>query len=1052
MIVISFACAAALVLGGSVAAAAEPDDGLMGHWDFDAGGGGVLSDKSGNNNHGKIHGAQWVKCGKGSALEFDGKDDWVDCGSGRSLDLTGPITLQAWVMPKAANRGEPGIVGKFYESYAITYYGSTYFYVSGGGNHTAGPLKINQWTHVLATFNGTKLAMYINGRESTSKKSKFDEIKHGKNFLMGCIVVNPTSADLALRDTAFFPGLIDSVRVHNRVLSQAEMLHYYNLDAQEKGLKPFDASVLGRFQLEPFVYPHADKAVLSVNFRWVVPLAKETEVFAELIQAGANKPLRSVQITHDERYEAEAEFTLKDLKPGKYEFRVRAEGGEHPPATERAAFQYPPAPLPAAPPPSERTVAPLPPAMTPPAYDLEVSEHGGIRVAVNGKTFRVESSYSYPKGGLNRLSVAPPAQKGEPTWNVKVNKIGDSKYRVTAGGDYYSITRLIERRPSRILVKDTITNKTSGSAGAAEGIDTEGILGIILSNHVNAKGDDGVKVTRLTNPTIFLAKEDVGVGLIALDDLYQIQQGNAFADGLAEIRDEHFGLAKGKSHTIEWAIYPTGSNNYYDFINQVRKDEGINRRVPGAFSFVSRRKVPSPDFVDLKNMAYASVGCLGHPPDDPTVSLEGFEFMEYPKETALLTETFAKTKSAYPGIRVMFHVAHSIYACGNPKERFLDSRAVHKDGSQVSYGTNSWEKYYIQGWFTRERFDQNWRWWIFYPTLENSFGKAMIEAMEFMVDKMGATGMWADGFFSGYVRGNYSYDRWDGHSVTIDPETKLVTEVKNCVPYAALPVLKKVIRIIAAKGGHVVTNGLPGPRSLWNEDYVTSCETGGGDARSVGAIHVGRSVTPLGNPGAIKNERDIYRDILTKLDFGALYFWFGDRDLVSRKTLIEYMYPITFESIHVGTVRGKERIVTKKSGVYGWAGDASLHVVRLHDARGVLTRNDFTTTVDGHGARTEVRFGLDQAAAIVKLPITFAPSTPMNVNVRRYDEGGVRLAVSGKGVAEIRIENGRFPINQGTSYRVRTGDQTRTIAATGKGLAFGANIDGPTDVTVEPAK
>jgi len=445
------------------------------------------------------------------------------------------------------------------------------------------------------------------------------------------------------------------------------------------------------------------------------------------------------------------------------------------------------------------------------------------------------------------------------------------------------------------------------------------------------------------------------------------------------------------------------------------------------------------------NLSYSSIGCLGKPPDDPAVSLEGFEFVEYPKECAALTETFARTKALHPDLTVGIHVAHGLYACNNPDERFPDSRALDENGRQIHYGPNTLD--YYGKYFSKERVEEGWRWWIFYPTMTNSFGRAMIEAIERMVKEIGATGMWADGYISGYVRGGYSYDGWDGHSVTIDPETKLVTRKKICVPYVALPVLKKVARMISDVGGTLVSNGQPGSRSYWEEDTITSCETAGNEARSIGALHLGRSVTPLGNPRAIQNERDCYRDMLRKLDYGALYFWYGN-PRATRKTLVEHMYPITFEAIHAGTVSGKERIVTRKSGVYGWHGDRSQHIVRLYDARGALTRSNFTTTVDRNSVRTDVRLERDQAAVVVKVPVTVDSGVPVNVVMHSYAAEAIRMVLNGDGEAQIRVADGQFPVQQGRPYRLTIGGQSRQLTARHQELLFPVLLDGPVEIEI----
>jgi hypothetical protein len=1003
-----------MVLLVLASAAYGSDQGQVAYWNFDEGKGNALQDLSGHDNHGEIRGATWVKSGAGYALSFDGVDDYVDCGNGPSLDITGPITLQAWVKPTAANQGEPGIVGKFFESYAFTYYSTAHFYISSGGNNVQGPLKVNVWTHIAASFDGQTMRIYLNGEEWGTKKSKFTTVNHGKNFLMGCIVGNPTSADRSLRGTAFFPGLIDGVRVHNRVLEHEEVVKYYNLEATSKGQTPFDTDKFGRFKLEPFFYPDEDRAVLSVNFRWMLPLSEGTRMYGELVAVDSQESVRTWEIhPNSARYESEGEFSLKGLEPGTYEFCAVLHDGENALKTESVQFQYPLEPRPDLPSPDVKQIATLAPAIGPPSYDVKVTRGGGLNVTVKGRTYKIESSYSYPHGGDNRLVAGFVDRQGENAWSVRVKERDGKPGEVTARGKYYEISRRITLEESRIMVRDTITNKS------------DDVIGIILSNHINLRDLEDAQVTDMTNPTIFVGTHDSGVGILPMDDLYHLRTTNRATSGLAEVRDENFGLDEGASYTIEWAIYPTATNDYYTFINQIRKDEDLHGYVAGTMNGMSRTKPLPAEVVDRKNVTYARIGTLGEPPDDRTVSLEGFEFMEYPIESANITKTFAQSKELYPDMLVMFHVAHTLYACGDPEERFPDSRALYSDGRQMHYGPNTMA--YYGNYFSKQRVDDGWRWWIFYPTMENSFGKAMIEAMEYMVDEMGATAMWADGFISGYVRSGYSYDRWDGHSVDIDPETKLVTARKNCVPWVSLPVLRKSVRILAAKGGVMFTNGHPGPPSLWKEAMITSCETGGGDKRPLGQLHLGRTLVPLGNPSAIKNGRDVYRDAISKLDFGALYQWFGDGERLKYKTIVEHMYPITFESIHPGTVRGRERIITRKSGVYGWLDDRALHAVYFYDARGALARHDFVTTVSTAGVRTEVMLGKDESAAIVRLPVTLTSDNPVNVSVRGYDEQAIELALHGQGAVLIEAVDGQFP--------------SRTV-----------NLDGQTLITVPRTK
>jgi len=58
--------------------------------------------------------------------------------------------------------------------------------------------------------------------------------------------------------------------------------------------------------------------------------------------------------------------------------------------------------------------------------------------------------------------------------------------------------------------------------------------------------------------------------------------------------------------------------------------------------------------------------------------------------------------------------------------------------------------------------------------------KALLASVDVMMDEMGAQGVFADGFLWGYG-GEYTYDRWDGHSADIDPKTQTIARKKASV-------------------------------------------------------------------------------------------------------------------------------------------------------------------------------------------------------------------------------------------------------------------------------
>jgi len=216
--------AVVLVLTAGVLHAAET--GLVAHWNFDEGQGLVAHDATGNGNDGQVRNAKWVKNRTGSCLEFDGQTSVVDCGNSPSLDVTDKFTLEAWVFPTAPAKAEPGILGKQFDRFLLTYYtdGQCYFYVGAGGNNAQAPISVGLWQLVTATFDGTTQHLYINGRLMNSHTSRFPASPPGGNFTIGCVAGNPSADDPNYRNTAHFEGMLDEVRVYNRPLSADEIM------------------------------------------------------------------------------------------------------------------------------------------------------------------------------------------------------------------------------------------------------------------------------------------------------------------------------------------------------------------------------------------------------------------------------------------------------------------------------------------------------------------------------------------------------------------------------------------------------------------------------------------------------------------------------------------------------------------------------------------------------------------------------------------------------------------------------------------------------------
>ena len=218
--------------GSSPASFVTNSAGLVVAFGFNEGTGAAVTDSSNTGNNGVINGATWTNGGRfGKALSFDGTSATITVAEAPSLDLTTGMTIEAWVKPVSLTgwqaviykeRPDDGGTSLAWALYSTDYTAppAVYGMLAGavGGNqwtHATGAsmLKLNAWSHLAGTFDGTALRLYVNG--SLAKTLS----------LSGSLVVTPGPLRIGGHSTIgqFFSGLIDEVRVYNRALSKSEI-------------------------------------------------------------------------------------------------------------------------------------------------------------------------------------------------------------------------------------------------------------------------------------------------------------------------------------------------------------------------------------------------------------------------------------------------------------------------------------------------------------------------------------------------------------------------------------------------------------------------------------------------------------------------------------------------------------------------------------------------------------------------------------------------------------------------------------------------------------
>jgi len=166
------------------------------------------------------------------------------------------------------------------------------------------------------------------------------------------------------------------------------------------------------------------------------------------------------------------------------------------------------------------------------------------------------------------------------------------------------------------------------------------------------------------------------------------------------------------------------------------------------------------------------------------------------------------------------------------------------------------------------------------------------------------------------------------------------------------------------KRGLLIGNGAPHTRTFTQLHFPRFIETG-----SISNLTRGQLYTPiaLGDHLTERNAKDVYQNMLKALNLGGVYYWYYYRvEPHNQPTLTEHMFPITYIRMGQGYIIGKERIVTNRSGLFGW-GDDSDFVAYVYDDNGKLTDKLSVPkkVIDGN-TFAEVRIAEGYGVAIVR--------------------------------------------------------------------------------------
>lgn len=576
----------------------------------------------------------------------------------------------------------------------------------------------------------------------------------------------------------------------------------------------------------------------------------------------------------------------------------------------------PPPPKPKVGPPTGPLKTHVPRATHETAFDFRELEGSRIEITVGGETFVVESRFSCP----------------EPAWK-------------TGSCDYFRHRREVKRLPEGLEITDSFTNLTDANLALMHRHEArvEALRNAWLAG-LPQPGLTG-KSASPQNPTTFGTTTQTGIGLLPCEDVFRVHVANYSMDGILGLADNNLVIPPGKQYAARWLIVPSEAPDYWRFLNAARRMMNANFTIEGGFAFLRSGSITEAwsdellkDFLTFKAPQYVCSG-IGHLKVNGE-PCHGTAFQRVPHDS--FKEAFARFRGLYPNADYLVYFHCFLDVTDDAPERFSDARTLGTDGKQADYGRPNLR--------------------LFFPTETNSYGPAIAKNVDIILDDIGADGVYWDEH--NYSRAAYHFGNpWDGISGDIDPKTMDIVRLK-----ASVTLLSESWRVGMAKHilsrGPLVGNGAPFTQAMVNLHFPCFVETGSITNCTRNHLH---SPIALGDHLTERSELDAYRNMLAALEYGCVYHWYNDVLVIpTHHHLTQYMYPFTPLELHEGYVIGEERIITNRSGVFGW-GDESEHEVHVFNEEGREV-DDFDAplvTRDGK-TYTELRIAEEWSAVIVR--------------------------------------------------------------------------------------
>jgi hypothetical protein len=565
---------------------------------------------------------------------------------------------------------------------------------------------------------------------------------------------------------------------------------------------------------------------------------------------------------------------------------------------------------------------------------IEVSAAGSLRFSIGKRQFAVRTRTSLPKGEWCEGGGAKDA------WSEL--RRGATITTQWATPDY-SVERRVTLHPDRIAVADTLRNSSAA------------LLGVIAETRLELPEKPertllaGRAVKRLkqrsspSHPTAMAEFSDLAIALVAEDDIFRVHSRVSAEDGVLVLADPQLGIPPGMAHTLEWSVYPVPGGDYWDTVNAIRRNWGSNVTLRGPSKWVIPAGVPpTAEAANQWLQKTAMVVLCNQIFGTEEEKAQGIT-IQYGTALHLCTtwceqaaNAVRSLKQADPTVETFVYTHQNLCTEPGHEQKYQDSRALDSAGKPATTVYSPPPS-------------------LFLPTLDNSYGKAMMGVNQLIVERLDAN-VYIDEITASNVPAYGTYeDRWDGCTVAIDPVSHAVIGKRSSAILLMQPWRAALLEYLTSKGKTVIANGPHYTRTMMTWPVQCFVESEPEDNGVIGA-HLGHPLC-LAQP---YNSDALARYVAARrlLDRAGIQFVSFSAEAP--------MFPITPIELRAGVVIGEERILTNRSGCFGWGDDSAADVYVFDGQAKRVDRPDAKEVRQGGTVTTELRMPSDHLAILVR--------------------------------------------------------------------------------------